>query len=404
MEVYVARQPIFNDKKEIFGYELLFRDGMDNFFPDIDGDTATSKLLSNSFFTIGIENITGSKTAFINFTQSLLEKRIPMMFPKEHMVVEVLEDVEPEAEVLKSCEELTQKGYPIALDDFLYEPKLAPLVSMAKIVKIDLMSTSREKIAEYVKRLSLYNLTLIAEKVETYDDYLWARAMGFTYFQGYFFSKPEIITGKEISSSKMNLLEIMVEASKPNFKFNKLENVITRDVALSYKLMRYINSAYFKRVHEISAIGQAIVLLGENGIRQFISLITMSKLADQKPDELVRASIFRAKFCEFLAKGNGSGVDPSELFTLGLFSLIDAILDKSMESIMETLPLSEAIKATLVFGTGSLREYLNLVRSYEAGDWEAVSKGTKTLRLDEKKLPEYYLESLGWADSLANIQ
>ena len=403
MDIYVARQPIFKEDKKIFGYELLFRDGMDNFFPDIDGDTATSKVLANSFFTIGIEKITGSKKAFINFTQELLKKQVPLMFPKERMVIEILEGVEPEEDVVKSCEVIKQSGYTIALDDFLYKPELAPLVSLANIIKIDFMRTPQEKITEYVNILAEYNLALLAEKVETYEEFSWAQEMGFTYFQGYFFSKPEIIKGKEISSPKINLLEIMAEANKEDFDFNDLEKIIARDVALSYKLMRYINSAYFKRVHEISSINQAMVLLGEQGIRQFVSLIAMSKLADQKPDELVRASIIRAKFCEQIGIMNETKVNPSELFTLGLFSLIDAILDESMASLMGKLPLSEGIKMALVSDAGELREYLNLAILYEAGDWAGVSKAANSLCLDEVLLPKHYMESIGWADSLSNI-
>ncbi|MFH1490908.1 MAG: HDOD domain-containing protein, partial [Pseudomonadota bacterium] len=367
MDVYVARQPIFDKDQHIFGYELLFRGGMDNFFPDIDGDTATSKLLENSFFTIGIENITGSKKAFINFTQNLLVNRIPMMFPRKRVVVEILEDVEPEEEVLKICEEMKQSGYGIALDDFFYEPKLAPLVSLANIIKFDLMAASREQIAKHVKILAKYRLTLLAEKVETHEEFQWAKEMGFTYFQGYFFSKPEIIQGKEISSSQMGLLQLMAESNRADFDFSKLEKIIARDVGIAYKLMRYINSAYFRRAQEISAISQAIVMLGEKGIKQFVSLIAISKLAEHKPNELVRTTIIRAKFCELIGAMNGSGVDPSELFTLGLFSHIDAMLDDSMENIMEKLPLSRGIKNALVSGTGMLKKYLDLAVDYETG-------------------------------------
>lgn len=403
MEVYVARQPIFKRNKKIYGYELLFRGGMANYFPDIDGDTATSRVLSNSFFTIGIENILGTRPAFINFTQGLLENRVPLLFPKERVVVEVLEDVEPEDGVIQACREIGEKGYSIALDDFFYRVKFDPLIALADTIKLDFIAMSMDEIGDTVKKLSCHDVNFLAEKVETYEEFDQAVKMGFQYFQGYFFSKPEIIQGRDISSPNMNLLEIMAEANREDFRFEDLEKLISRDVAISYKLMRYINSAYFRRVNDISSIRQAIVMLGEKRIRRFLSLIAMTTLASEKPVELIRTSIIRAKFCELLGGMNGSGADPSELFTLGLFSLIDAILDDSMEDLMGKLPLSETIKGALVKGEGALETYIRLASRYETGDWKGVSEACSTLKIDEEKLPGCYVECLGWADSLASM-
>lgn len=403
MEVYVARQPIFNQNQKIYGYELLFREGMDNFFSGIDGNIATSKVLSNSFFNIGIKTITGRGLAFINFTRDLLLRQVPELFPKEKLVVEVLEDVEPEESVIKACKELSNEGYSIALDDFFYHSGMEPLVRLSNIIKFDFKATLPGEIAENIEKLSGYNVRLLAEKVENQEEFLMALEMGFHYFQGYFFSKPEIFKGKDISGAKMNLLEVMAEVNKTDFKFDKVEEIIARDVAISYKLMRYINSAFFRRINEISSIKQAIVLLGEKGIRSFLSLIAMSKLAEDKPDELVRSSIIRAKFCELVGMNNGSRVNSSELFTLGLFSLIDAILNETMENLMETLPLSENIKQALIHGKGDLSDYLRLVISYEKGEWDAVSTLIEGIAVDEKNLPKFYLDALGWADAFTSL-
>jgi c-di-GMP-related signal transduction protein len=383
------------------GYELLFREGMSNYFPNIDGNLATSKVLTNTFISIGIEPVAGAGKAFVNFTQDLLLNRIPLMFPKERIAVEILEDVNPEKELIAACREIRQKGYQIALDDFLYRPELEPLVDLATMIKFDVRATPLEELAEPLQRLSGRDIALLAEKVETHEEFVKAREMGFDFFQGYFFSKPEVLRGKDISSSKMNLLQIMAEANKEDFDFQEIEQIAERDVAISYKLMRYINSAYFKRVSEISSINQAVVMLGERGIRRFLSLIAMSGLASDKPDELVRTSIIRAKFCELIAEMEGAKKSPSELFTLGLFSLIDAILDDSMENLMAKLPLSEAIKRALVATDGELRDYLNLVHCYEAGDWQGVSELAPNLGVNEEALPPHYQEALGWADSLA---
>ena len=399
METYVARQPIFNKSKKIFGYELLFRDGMFNLFPDVDGDTATSRVLSSSFFLIGTEKITGGRRAFINFTRDLLVNRIPLMFPREKTVVEILEDVEPEEDVINACQEMADKGYCLALDDFFFRPEYMPLVSLAKIVKIDFRLTPPEEISELVKKLSHNDVDLLAEKVETHEEFQKALEMGFVYFQGYFFSRPQILKGRDIPTFRITLMQIMAEINREDFQFDELEKFVSRDVGISYKLLRYINSAYFSRMENISSIKQAIVLLGERELRRFLSLTAMTKLVSDKPDELVRASIIRAKFCELMGGRGGLMVKPSALFTLGLFSLIDAIMDDSMENLMEKVPLSEGIKNALIYGRGELNHYLRLAVCYEKGDWEGVAKMAGILGLEEEDLPRYYTDSIYWADS-----
>ena len=203
MDIYVARQPIFNQEKKIFGYELLFRDSMENVFSGIDGNTATSKVLSNSFLNIGIDKLIGKGVAFINFTKELLVSQLPKMFPSDQLVIEVLEDVDAEDEVVKSCIEMAEQGYTIALDDFFYNEGLEPLIAVANIIKFDLRATPLDEISELIDKLSGYNLKFLAEKVETYEEFDQALKMGFEYFQGYFFSKPQIISSKDIPGNKI---------------------------------------------------------------------------------------------------------------------------------------------------------------------------------------------------------
>ncbi|MDH4206983.1 MAG: HDOD domain-containing protein [Desulfobacteraceae bacterium] len=404
MDIYVARQPIFDIKKCIFGYELLFRADMANFFPEMEGDSATSKLLSNSFFNIGIEKIAGSNLAFINFTQELLLKQLPLMFSQDRLVVEILENVQPDRDVIEACQEIALNGYIIVLDDFFYKPSLEPLIEVADIIKIDVKATPLEEVGDLVRKMTERGVDLLAEKVETHDEFKKALKMGFRYFQGFFFSKPEVLAGKEISTPQMQLLEIMAEVNKEDFEFNRLEKMIVRDASISYKLMRLINSAYFKRAKEISSIRQAIVMIGEVGIRRFLSLISMAGLAGNKPDELIRVSLVRAKFCELLGNHPGRSSETSELFTLGLFSLIDAIMDDSMENLMSQIPLSSNIKEVLISRTGDLSGYLSLVESYERGDWGEIEEATNIMGIDQSHLPRQYMESLSWADSLNVLQ
>jgi c-di-GMP-related signal transduction protein len=404
MDIYVARQPIFDIKKCIFGYELLFRSDMSNYFPEIEKNSATSKLLSNSFFNIGIEKITGSNLAFINFPQELLLKQLPLMFSQDKLVVEILETVQPIKDVIEACQEIALNGYIIVLDDFFYKPTLEPLIEVADIIKIDVQATPLEGVGDIVKKMTANGVDLLAEKVESHDEFKKALDMGFRYFQGFFFSKPEVLKSREIPTSQMHLLEIMAEVNKEDFEFNKLEKMIIRDAAISYKLMRLINSAFYKRAKQISSIRQAIVMIGETGVRRFLSLIAMAGLTSGKPDELIKVSLIRAKFCELLGTQTGGRIDPSELFTLGLFSLIDAIMDDSMENLMSQIPLSSSIKDVLISKNGDLGNFLVLIESYEKGDWQQIQKVAHNMGIDENDLPRYYMESLSWADSLNVLQ
>ena len=399
MDVYVARQPIFNKGKRIFGYELLFRDGLVNAFPDVDGDAATSRVLSTSFLSNGIERITGRKKAFVNFTEKMIIENIPAMFPNKIIMVEILENIEPNAAVVAACRELEKNGYTLVLDDFVFKPEMKPLLPFIRIVKLDFRASSIKEIKRSINELAEYPVKLLAEKIETHEEFLQAREMGFDYFQGYFFSKPEILKSRDISPSKITLLNIMSEANREEFRMRELEKFVSRDLSINYKLMRYINSAYFGMYKKVSSVKQSIVLLGIREIRRFLSLIAMAQLVSGKPDELIRTSLIRARLCENM--GNGViGNDGSELFTLGLFSLIDAILDDEMGNILDKLPLSENIKNALTGGEGKLADCLALALCYENGDWTKVAALAEKIGIDAERMPEFYMDAVAWADRI----
>ncbi len=400
MDTYVARQPIFDHRQKISGYELLFRDQTAKYVPGIDGDVATSTVLSNSFFNIGMDALVGTNRSFVNFTQSLLIKRFPLLLPRETMVIEILEDVEPTPELIEACREMAGQGYTFALDDFTYSPDLKPLIELADIIKFDFRLSSLEKIQAYLQQIERHDhLTLLAEKVETHDEYRRAKEMGFELFQGFFFCKPEIVSGKEIPGSQMALLQIMAAVNQPEFDILKLESLIAPDVSISYKLLRYINSAFFAKAQKIGSIQQALVYMGEKEIRRFVSLIAMSNLAAGKPGELIRAACIRGKFCELLGTLVPQAAAASELFTLGMFSLIDAILDQPMEKIMQTLPLDEEIKSALIHRKGRLVGYLFLAETYEHGHWPQMAKIARVMTVEETKLPRLYLQACEWSNT-----
>jgi EAL and modified HD-GYP domain-containing signal transduction protein len=399
MDVFVARQPIFNRHKKLFAYELLFRNGMANFFPEVDGDQASCNLLANAFLSIGIEELTGGRLAFVNFTQDLLVRQIPSLFPRDTLMVEVLEDVRPDPSLIAACRQLAAQGYPLVLDDFTCARELDDLLRMAAIVKIDFLGTPADAIPDLVASLAAFDVKLLAEKVETHEAFQAAREMGFVYFQGYFFSRPEILKGRDIAPGRLQLLQLIAEINRRECRVDKLEELVKTDVSLSYKLLRYINSAFFRRAREINTIKHAIVLLGLKETRKFISMIATGALAAGKPNELIRTSIIRAKICESIGAHFVPAAEASEMFLMGLFSLMDAILDCPMAAAIENLPLSATVCQALLKAHGPAGDLLRLVRSYESGQWEDCQTICDQCRFDAATLPAHYRQSVGWAHS-----
>lgn len=397
MDTFVARQPIFSNKKEIYAYELLFRSGLSNAFPDIDGAKATTSLLSSSFFTSGIDRISGGKLSFINFNEELLLSGYPEMFPSSKIVIEVLEDVAPDESIISAISGLTEKGYIVALDDFVYEEKFDKLIDFADIIKIDFLMLDNEQLRSMVAELKKFNCKLLAEKIETYEDFELASEMGFDYFQGYFFAKPEILQNKEISANSIALFRLLDEVNRESLDTAKVEELLQQDVSTSFKLLNFLNSAHFSRLQPVTSIRQAIAFLGAAGLQKFVSLVAIGQISSEKPNELIRTSILRARFLEQL--GLHSKSNSGELFMLGLFSLIDAMLDRKMEEILQTIPLSDLVVAALGENRGAYYPYLELVQSYEAGHWEKFEQNLELLNISSDIVVDYYLDAVAWAES-----
>ncbi len=397
MDVFFARQPILTRQKKIFAYELLFRTSMANVFPQVNGETATSSLLSSTFLTIGIDTISGGHKVFINFSQELLLRGTPSLLPRDKILVEVLENVAPSPEVIDACLALKRQGYELALDDFVFAENLIPLIEIAKIIKIDFRQTPMAEIERLVKTLSAYKCQFLAEKVETYEEFQQALALGFSYFQGYFFAKPEVLKNRDISSSQLTIMQLICEVNRAEFDVSALDRIIHQDVAISYKLLNYLNSAYFSRLQPLSSIRQAIAYLGARGTRLFVSLIATSHLAAHKPDVLMKTSIIRARFLEHL--GMELQMSSGEFFMLGLFSLIDAMLDNSMEYLIGQLPLMAEVSEALVHRSGLYFPYLRLMELYEVGEWQEIEQALLALHLDMRQIGKFYLDAVAMADS-----
>jgi len=401
MDVFVARQPIFDREQNVFAYELLFRSGLDRTsFEHMDGDTATSSVITDSFFTIGMESLTGGKRAFVNFTKNLLLNETATLLPKELLTVEILENVEPEEKVIKACKKLKEAGYLLALDDFVFEPKFQPLIDLADIIKVDFVVSDEEERKALIERVDTKRIKLLAEKVETQEEFEKSLELGYSYFQGYFFSKPATIVTKDIPGFKINNLQILYEVNQSDLDFDQIEEIIKRDVNLSYKLMKFINSSVFGFQKEIQSIKHALVLLGIGELKKWVSLITLRSMGEDKPEELAVNSVLRAKFCELLAPMVGMNSRKSDLFLLGMFSNIDAFIDRPKSDIFSELPISEDVKGALLEEKNDLRDVFEVVQSYEKGDWKTFSELSEKFKLDEKKIPELYHHTLEWTNQI----
>jgi c-di-GMP-related signal transduction protein len=404
MEVFVARQPIFDKQQKVFAYELLYRVGLDNFYDNPDGDQASSEVIANSFLLIGIETMTGGKRAFINFTGNLIKQGVPAILPKELMAVEILETVMIDDELIEACRKLKDLGYMIVLDDFVFRERIKSVIPLADIIKIDFANTSEKERLNFVERLGAWNGKLLAEKVETRKEFEQALAMGYSYFQGYFFSKPVIMSGKDVKGYKVNYLQMLQAVNSPDMDFDRIEDIIRRDVTLSYKLLKYINSAAFGFRTRIESIRHALVLLGMREIRKWTSLIILRGMGTDRPDEIMTSSVIRGRFGELLAPLLGMRESSSDIFLMGIFSMIDALVDKPLNEIMLELPISEDIKVALPGWEGRYTSIYRMILAYEKGDWKEFFAWADQFKLDQKVVPKLYLESLEWANQFFYVK
>jgi len=400
MKVFVARQPIFDRRQRVFAYELLFRSGLENFYHEKNGDFATAKVITNSFMLVGIESLTAGKRAFINFTANMLRNEIPALFPEELIGVEILEDVEPDEKILYACEKLKNSRYLLVLDDFVLSEKKIPLVELADILKVDFLTTSKKERADLAARFAGNRVQLLAEKVETITDFREALQLGYSYFQGYFFCRPDIISRSDIPSHRLTYLRILQELHREEPNFEELTRIVVADISLSYKLLRLVNSAIFGFRSRINSIKQALVILGLQEIKKWVTLLALKAMGDDKPDELMVNSVIRARFGEMIASVIGLQNRSSEFFLMGLFSMIDAFLDRPMAEILGELPISNDIKDALTGGENLLGEVYRLMTAYEKADWNLVTQHSGRLGLEEENVPQFFLKSVEWTNQL----
>ena len=400
MDIFLARQPIFDHEQNVYAYEILYRSGIENVYDGTDGDEASKSVLYNSFQTFGIDNLTNGKPVFVNFTEELINYEIATLFPTDLLVVEILEDVIPKEEIIENSKFLKEKGYKIALDDFVYTEEYEELIELANIIKVDFLLSDKEEIKKISKELACRNVILLAEKVETREEFEFAKDLGFTLFQGYFFSKPEIITGKKLQPIKAKSLQLINEVNQPEINFNNLARIISSDLSLTYNLLKLVNTAAFGFIHKIKSVKHALVGLGEREIRKWIYLVVVRDMGEDRPDELIRLSLIRAKFGELLIEKTNLRNESEDMFLMGMFSLLDVIISKPMETILEEIKAPSIIKEALLEGRGKLCDLYKLVIAYEKAQWDEVLLLVENLKMEWQFISMAYMESTIWYNKL----
>ena len=404
MYSYIARQPILNLDQETVAIELFFRDGESNSFPGIAPDKATSKIIVDNQLTLGIEEITGTLPAYINFHSGALINNFPAFLDPKKVVIEILEDVEISQKLLDSCDLLKSKGYTLALGDHDLDPKWDVFLPYVDIIKINILNVSMLKISSFVRRLQDHKLTFLAEKVETHKEFEQLKMLGFTLFQGYFFAKPEMMKRKNILSSKKNIIDLMEHASSIKFDFDAVSEIFSRDLGLTYKLLRFINSPGYGPSKEISSLKHALIYIGDIEIKKFLALLVLSDLNENKPDEIIRASLVKAKFCEEISVIKKDIQNPPKAFLAGMLSHIDGVLDQQIDSVMGILPVHDDIKRALVKRDNYLAKYLDLSLALEKGNWMLAKITADTLGLKEDECLDVFQDAIIWSDVMLSCK
>lgn len=394
--ILLARQPIYDCQLNVAAYELLFRPPQGAAW-EWDGDVATSQLVLNAFAEIGFDRATDNKRAFINFTRRWLLE--PPPFDPTQVTIEILETVEPDAEVVAAVQVLAKRGFVIALDDFVFAEKWHPLLQLTSIVKVDVLEHQGAALEQMVQRLSSYNVTLLAEKVETYGVFEHCKALGFKLFQGYFLCRPQNIKGDTLPSNKMVVMRFLAELQNPEVDMRSLEQLISHDISLSTRLLRICNSARYGARTKIDSIRRAMVLIGLQALKQWAGIIALSRMAD-KPSELITLTLTRARMMELLGE-QYSLPERETYFTVGMFSLIDAFFDQTKQTILAGLPFSDAVNAALLHYDGPAGKILQAVEAHEQGHWSDIDwNALHAIGIEQPGFEQAYLDALKWATDI----
>jgi c-di-GMP phosphodiesterase len=395
-ELLIGRQPIFDRKLDVIAYELLYRSvGQPDRAEVLDGDHATTQVTLNAFSEIGLDNIVGDKMASINITRNFLLGKYPIPFPPQRVILEVLEGMVVDQPLKKALDSLVQAGYWFALDDVVSVRDAAPLWQMAKIIKVDLRNVNRRNLTGLVSDLKSYHVPLLAEKVETQEEFNLCNRLGFDFFQGYFLCKPSLVRSRRVDSSRLVVLQSLAKLQDPK-NFEALEEVISQDASLVYKMLKLVNSGYYSFRTKVDSIGQAIAKIGFDQIKGWMTLLLMAAVAN-KPHELTVIALQRARMCEMFARAKNYP-HPETYFLTGLLSVLDALLDITMDEVVNSLPLTPELTDALLTHKGRMGGILNVVIAYEKCDWDEAVQ----VNLGSATIQKIYLDSIYWAKKFSD--
>ena len=393
----VARQPIFDRDQRVFGYELLFRDGLENAFSG-NRDEASRATLDRSLL-MGLDVLCDGRRAFVNCTRDTLIKGLVTLLPSTSTVVEVLETVPADPDVVAACRRLKEAGYMIALDDYVANDPREALAEIADIIKVEMQLTTEEQRSALIKQFGPWRCRMLAEKIETHGEFVRARDQGFVYSQGYFFRRPEMMKTHDMPANQMNYLRMLQEVSRPDLDLGELENLIKAEASVCYRLLRYLNSAIFGFQSEIHSVRHALSMLGERDIRRWVRLVAAVSAGQEKTSDLLLSALVRGRFGELLAPRVRHG--ESDLFLLGLLSLIDAMLEMPMAEVLDKIPQDQATKAALLGQPSELRPVFQLMLAHESGEWQAAAELSAGLHLDSEDVAGDYWQAQQWAREIS---
>ena len=401
--MFIARQPIFNKAMKIYGYELLFRSTEDSkVFSNASSSSATAVVIGG-LFEQGIDKIVGNNKAFVNFDYDFIMSDLIELIDPSTLVIEILETVIIDEALINRIKSLRKKGYTIALDDFVEDYFNFPAIEVADIIKYDIMATPLDTIGLEVQDALNKKKILLAEKIETEEEYIKAKAMGFSLFQGFFFSRPNIVKNKMSAkkTSKAIYTNIIKELKKENFSYERITNIIESDVNLSYRLLYSIS--HKKEKNKYSSIKIALVRMGLLEIERWIRLLMLQDIAGDKPDEIFRLSLIRSKFGEYVAERSILADRKDEISMMCLFSMLDVLLDSTMQEALEGLDISKDIYEAFLFNTGKLKPICALLRAYESADWKMVDFYAEKIVNKPIDLTKGYLDAIKWASDIMDI-
>ncbi|WP_172656747.1 EAL and HDOD domain-containing protein [Domibacillus robiginosus] len=404
MNLFMARQPIFNVNEQVFGYELLYRNSEANAFPDISPDQATIEVLIHSFVTVGVEKIAHGHPCFINFTETLLKEKVAESFPPQHVIIEVLENIPITAELIVALKRLKQKGYSIALDDFILRGQTElynELFALTTYIKVDFLnSTAAERLAIEQKVTNQFpHIVLLAEKVETREEFERAKSAGYELFQGYFFAKPQLIRSKDLPINAVSYFYLIKLLQAEEIDIDQIARLIERDVSLSYHLLKLANSPALRTRAKIKSIKQAIMMLGFIELTKWLYVLALREIQKELPGktkELMESALFRAKVCEGLAQETQAG-NAAEFFLAGMFSLVDVLLSCSVSDVLTQIPLSDEINETLTGNVTTITPYLELAVGMDIVDWAVIETKAGELGISSHTIKKVYENARQWA-------